>query len=201
MYQKIYVKELDMAKHKQIYRKKLPSLWRGRLLLLGMLDQMVQSYIMANSKRDVVITRSMAVATARALLKRYPNMVGSLDIENLHLAQNSFCRMGFNRRKTTSSKPHIPEGARNETELMFLCLLVKKVEEYLIPHSLILNFDQTPLKFVRAYSTTLTEQNSKQVCIAAGLEKCSVTATFTITFNGNFLGIQLIYGGKTERVY
>ena len=78
---------------------------------------------------------------------------------------------------------------------------MKKVEEYLIPHSLILNFDQTPLKFVRSYSTTLTEQNSKQASIAAGLEKCSMTATFTITFNDNFLGIQLIYGGKTEKVY
>ena len=84
---------------------------------------------------------------------------------------------------------------------MFLYSVVEKVEEYSIPHSLILNFDQTPSKFVSTSSTTLVKRNSKQVRLASGSDKRSMTATFTITLDGNFLGMQLIDGGKTEKVY
>ena len=154
---KKYEKKLDMAQHKQMHRKKLPSLRGGRPLLLGKLDQMVQSYIMAASNRGAVITRSMAVSTSRTLMKRYLDMVGNIDIENSHWTQSSFYRIGFKRRKATASKPHIPEGARKGTELMFLYSVVEKVEEYSIPHSLILNFDKTPSKFVSTSSTTLVK--------------------------------------------
>ena len=78
--------------------------------------------------------------------------------------------MGFKRRNATTSKPHIPGGARKERELMFV-------------HSIVKN-------------TTLAKQNSKQVRIAGGSDKLSMAATFMITFNGNFLGMQLIYGDK-----
>ena len=197
---KKYEKTLDANKrNKQLQKTKLPSVRRGRPLLLGKLDQMVQTYIMAASNRGMVITRSMAVSTARALMKRYPDAIANIDIENSHWAQSLFRRMGFKCRKATTSKPHIPEGARKEIELMFLHSIVRNVEEYSIPHSLILNFDQTPSKFVPASTTTLAKQNSKQVCIAGGSDKRSMTATFTITLDGNFLGMQLIYGGKTEQ--
>ena len=143
----------------------------------------------------------MAVSTSKILMKRYLDMVGNIDIENSPWTPSSFYRMGFKRRKATASKPHIPEGARKETELMFLYSVVEKVEEYSIPHSLILNFDQTPSKFVSTSSTTLVKRNSKQVRLASGSDKRSMTATFTITLDGNFLGMQLIDGGKTEKVY
>ena len=123
---------------------------------------MVQTYIRAASNRVTVITKSMAVSAAKALMKQYPDMVGNIDKENSHLVQSLFRHMGFKRRKATTFKPHIPDGAR-KTELMFLYSIVEKVEEYSMPHFLILNFDHKPSKFLPASSTTLAKQNNKQV--------------------------------------
>ena len=64
---------------------------------------------------------------------------------------------------------------------------------------MILNFDQTPCKYVHVPTTTLAERNSKQVTIKGIDDKRAITATFTINLDGNFLGMQLIYGGKTNQ--
>ena len=61
----------------------------------------------------------LAIATAKALLKRYPR----LGKENLKIerpwAQSLFRRMGFvHRIKTTGKVP--PVGAQNKAELKFL---------------------------------------------------------------------------------
>ena len=76
---------------------------------------------------------------------------------------------------------------------------MEKVERYDIPDSIILSFDQTPSKYVPVLSTTLAKRNSKQVCLEESDDKRSITATFAITMDGKFLGMQLIYGGKTNQ--
>ena len=73
------------------------------------------------------------------------------------------------------------------------------VEKYEIPHSLIMNLDQTPLKYIPAINHTMAKQNSKSVSIAGSSDKHSITGTFTITLNGHFLPMQLIHGGKTKQ--
>ena len=64
---------------------------------------------------------------------------------------------------------------------------------------MILNFDQTPCKYVPVPTTTLAERNSKQVAIKGIDDKRAITTTFTITLDGNFLEMQLIYGCKTNQ--
>ena len=64
---------------------------------------------------------------------------------------------------------------------------------------MILNFDQTPCKYVLVPTTTLAKRNSKQVAIKGINDKRAITATFTITLDGNLLGMQLIYCGKTNQ--
>ena len=54
-------------------------------------------------------------------------------------------------------------------------------------------------KYVPVASTALAKQNSKQVSIKGSDDKRSITATFTITMDGKFLGLQLIYGRKTNQ--
>ena len=75
---------------------------RGRPLLLGKLDEMVQKYIKAASNRRAVISRSMGNATAKALLVRYPGVVEMIDVENSSRAKSLFQRMGYSRRKVTT---------------------------------------------------------------------------------------------------
>ena len=107
--------------------------------------------------------------------------------------------MGISHRRKTSTKVDLPESARKEIEYLFLHEIVSKVENDAMPHSLIINFDQTPLKMVQCGNNTLAKKNSKVVTIVGAGDKKSITVTFSITLSGKFLPIQFIYRGKTSQ--
>ena len=69
--------------------------------------------------------------------------------------------MGFKKRMWNTGKAEIPEGSRKEAELLYLHNTVTIIEEYKIPHSLYMNLDQTPLKYIHAMNHTMAKQNSK----------------------------------------
>ena len=104
--------------------------------------------------------------------------------------------MDIVRRMKTTSKMPILEEAIKESGLLFRHDIVSKVKRHKIPDALILNLDQTPSKYVTVAQTTLAKKNSKSVAIAGGSDKRSITATFAVSFDGTFLPMQLIYGGK-----
>ena len=171
----------------------------GRPLMLGQLDSMVQTYLLAQSQRGCVINASIANATAHALIKRHPQCIGNIDLESSFWAKSLFHRMGFVRRRKTSSKVEIPEAARKEIEFLFHHEIVTYVEKFKIPQSLILNLDQTPLKYVPVSNETMALKGSTSVTIEGSNDKRMITGTFAITLSGRFLPIQLIYGGKTTQ--
>ena len=82
---------------------------------------------------------------------------------------------------------------------LFLIKIVQKVEKRNIPHSLILNTDQTPSKYVPTARYTLAENYSKSVTMAGGADKRAITATFFEMLDCKFLHVQLIYGGKNSQ--
>ena len=127
----------------------------GRPLLLGELDNMVQTYIIHLSNRGGVVNRAIANATAQALLIRYSYLVGEIDVSSSSWAQSLFRRMGFKKRRKTSSAVDIPGSAGKEIEYLFLHDIVDTVEKYKIPLSLILNLDQIPLKYVPIGNETM----------------------------------------------
>jgi len=168
----------------------------GRPLLLRKFDAM---YIRAMSNRGAVITWSIANSAAGALIKKYPGVVGEINLDYSSWAQSLFRRMGFTRRRKNTSKVDIPEAARKEIEYLFLYEIVNKVEKFKIPDSLVINLDQTPLKIVQCSNTTLAKKNSKNVTIVGSSDKHSITGTFSITLSGKFLPMQPIYVGKTQQ--
>ena len=87
--------------------------------MLGQLDSMVQTYLIAQSQRGCVINTSIANATARALIQRFPQAVANIDLESTALARSLFKRMGFVKRGKTSSKVEIPDAIRKEIESLF----------------------------------------------------------------------------------
>ena len=132
-------------------------------------------------------------------MERYPRLIGSVDIESSHWAQSLFGRIGFRRHQATTSKLEIPEGALKEIKMLFHHDIVTKVAKFTIPDSLIINLDQTPTKYVHVGRTTLAKRNSKTVTIKGSTDKRTITATFAISIRGDFLPMQLIYGGKTKK--
>ena len=169
----------------------------GRPLLLGEIDEMVQSYITALSSRGGLINRALAVSTAKALIERYPKHVRNIDLDSSSWNRSLFKRMGYVRRMKTSTKVDIPDAARKEIEFLFDYNIVSKVEAYNIPPGLIFNLDQTPIRYVTAAKTTLAKRSSTNVTIVGTDDKRTFTATFLINLRGDFLPMQLIYAGKT----
>ena len=55
--------------------------------------------------------------------------------------------MGFVKRMSATGKVEIPEEAKTEYQLVYLHDIVTIAEEHKVPSCLILNLDQTPMKY------------------------------------------------------
>ena len=119
---------------------------RGRPLMLESLDEMVQRYLQAYRSRGGPVNSLIAVSMTKVLITRNPQLnLDHIDLDSSSWAKSLFQRMGFKRRMKTTGKVEIPEGAKQEAELLYLHNIVTLVEEHNIPQNLILNLDQTPL--------------------------------------------------------
>ena len=78
-------------------------------------------------------------------------------------------------------------------------ILHQKWKKVSVPHSLIINLDQTPTKYVPVGRATLAKKNTETVPIKGSSGKRTVTSTFAISLQGDFLPMQLIYGVKTRK--
>ena len=116
--------------------------------MLGELDSTVQTYLIAQSQRGCVISTNIANATACALIQRFSQAVENIDLESTAWARSLFKRMGFVKRRKTSPKVEIPDAPRKKTEFLIHHKIITYIEKFQIPYSLILNLDQTLLKYV-----------------------------------------------------
>ena len=91
---------------------------------------------------------------------------------------------------STTAKVPISDNVRKEIEFVFMHKIVKKIEKYDIPHDLVLNTDQTPLKYVPVGRSTLASKNLKNVPLTGAADKRAVTATFAQTLDDRFLPMQ-----------
>ena len=107
--------------------------------------------------------------------------------------------MGFVRQMATTGKVPISEEVRKEVEMTYFHSIVTTIENKKIPKSLVINLDQTPSKYVPGCNKTLASKGVKNVSIARSTDKRTITATFSITMDGQFLPMQIIYGGKTSK--
>ena len=99
----------------------------------------------------------------------------------------------------TTGRIKIAKGAKKKAQLLYLRDTVSLVNNHNIPDSLILNLDQTKLKYIPSANHTLAKKGSKSTGIAGSGDKRYITGTFTVSLKEGFLSMQLIYGGKTNQ--
>ena len=159
----------------------------------------VQKFIKAARSRGAVINTSLAIASANGFI----NHSNGESLKHLSLerpwAQSLFCRMGYVRSFAATGKVVLPQGIKRETELLYIHGIVNLIETHKIPKSIVLNLDQTPVKYILCGKTALAKQNVSSVPVSSVLDKRMITATFTITLDEKLLPKQLIYGGKTQK--
>ena len=73
------------------------------------------------------------------------------------------------------------------------------VPKHVIPPSLIINIDKTPLSYVNTGKYTFSFKGAKNIPIKDVDDKRQITASFAASCTGQFLPIQLIYAGKAEQ--
>ena len=185
--------------------KTLPAKKRGRLLMLGEdIDKQLQLYLQKVRDQGGVITASVVVAAARGILlsndrSKLVEFGGHIELSR-QWAYSVLTRMKFVRRKATTSKSkHTP--ANFEQLKGFLNDVVSVVTMEEIPPQLILNWDQTGIHLVPASSWTMDKRGSKRVEIKGVNDKRQITAVFCGSLTGDFLPIQVIYKGKTNRCH
>ena len=99
-------------------------------------------------------------------------------------AQSLFRRMGFVRRFSTTGKVEIPEGAKRGQSCFLSTRSYQTSKKHEIPASLVMNLDQTPMKYVPCGKTTLEKQGTTTVPIHGVSDKRMITATFAIKLDG-----------------
>ena len=136
------------------------------------------------------------LAAVRKFKDQYPNL-NEISVRTFRDKYNKKLKASGNSRspakkiiKKAWTTFYVRSLGRSST--MRLCL-------HKIPHSMVINIDQTPSKYAPVSSRTLAAQNSKHVSICGSSDKTAITATFGITHNNSFLPMQLIYGGKAAQ--
>ncbi len=106
--------------------------------------------------------------------------------------------MKFVKRKAKTAKAKETNSYFEERKRQFLEDVVNTVQMEEIPADLIINWDQTGIRIVPSSSWTMALCGSKRVEIKA---KRQITALFCGNILGDFLPIQVIYKGKTNRCH
>lgn len=186
--------------------KLLPKKKQGRRVLLGeALDKKLQLYLKEIRKNGGPLTASVAIGAARGLLlaenrSRLAEFGGHIDL-NRHWAYSLYNRMGFVQRKSTTAKGKYSAETFIAEKRKFLNEVVLTVEQEEIPPELIINWDQTGIRFVSSSSWTMEEKGVKRVEVVGQSDKRQITAVLAGTIQGDLLPLQLIYKGKTLRCH
>ena len=115
-------------------------------------------------------------------------------------ALSSLKRMGFVKRKaTTKSTPSMSGEEFERAKAGFLKQVAGMVQLHNIPDSPIINLDQTGVKLVPVGDWTMAAKGSRRVEVIGLADKRQITATFAASLDGNFLPMQILYQGKTDR--
>ena len=109
---------------------------------------------------------------------------------NKEWARSVLIRIGYSKRRACSQSKILSEGLL-QIQQQYLKDTVQLKD---IPVDLILNWDQTAMKIVRA----MDKKRSKRVKIVAIDDKRMITAVFANSLSGKFLSIQLVYKGTTQ---
>ena len=201
-----YLSELSKVKEsagigEELVVHELPMKPRGRPPLLGVkIDNDLQALIKAMRSKGATINSAIVIATGKGLLLKSKRELlyeygGSITLTK-EWAKSVLRRMGCTKRRANSkSKVSVENFAELKTQ--FLLDIKACIEFEDIPYSMVVNWDQTGLKIVPNSTWTMEQKGTKRVEMVAVDDKRQLTGVFGCSLSGDFLPVQLIYGGKT----
>ena len=187
-----YQKRLDSLRKegKPVMVSVLSEKPRGRPLLIGSeLEDQVKSFVGELRSSRAVVNSAIVRAAARGiLLAKDANLLeengGGINLTKDWVNQ-LLARMGYIKRKATT-KTKISPALFERLKAQFLSDVRTVVTMESIPHELLMNWDQTRIKYVPVSCWTLEKKGSKCVEIAGVNEKRQITALLAGTLSGQF---------------
>ena len=180
----------------------IPEKKRGRPLLLGEdLVSQVRQFILELRDHGSPVSTAVVVAAAKGIAEAKDPALLAENNGPINLTRDwgkrLLGRMGFVKCKcTTAATKLMPEEFEDvKTQFLEDIETVAKLKD--IPLQLVINWDQTAVKYVPVSSWTQEKKGAKCVEIIGTDDKRQITATVAGTMSGEFLPAQLIYGGKT----
>ena len=183
----------------------LPQKKRGRPLLLGEeLDKQVQAYLTSFRESGAVVNTAITMACAEGIVRSADSNL--LAVNGGHIlitkdwAKNILHPIGFvKRRASTKAKVTVEDFEEKKDQFLLDIKAVVTLED--IPFDLVINWDQTGMHYVPVSSWTVAKEGSKRVEICGMDDKRQITAVFGCTMVGEFLPVQLVYKGKTDKCH
>ena len=146
----------------------------------------MRSYLSATRHRGGLVSRSIAITTAKALIKRNPRFNLDHSVFGNSWAKSIFSEWVTLDEQKLLLKYRFPKPFKKKQSLSSN-KIAKIVQARQIPNCMILNLDQTPSKFVPSSNTTLAPRGTKSIPVTGSPDKRTTTATFTISHDGDFL--------------
>ena len=179
----------------------LPEKRCGRPVLLGEeLEDEVKLFIQSAHENGAVVNTETVMGTARGVvLSHDANLLlengGYINITK-DWARRVLQRMNLVKRKgTTKMKVLSSNFERLKKQFLSDIHAVVAMEE--IPRQLIINWDQTGIKYVPVANWTFEEKGAKRVEITGMDDKRQITVLLLCSMDGKLLPTQVIYAGKT----
>ena len=187
----------------QGYRSKSVTISKDRTAITNWqkYDKEVQEYLVALREVGTVVDTLIVRSAGTAVIKRRdPGMLASAGgsvVLTKDCAHYLLQWMGYVKRNATTKEKNTVEDF-DTVKSDFLCDIKVVVALEEIPPELIINFDQTGLKYVPVGDWTMAKWGSKSVPTSGLGDKRQITAVFAGTLSGMFLPLQLIYEEKTK---
>ena len=176
------------------------------LLMLGQnVEKQLQLYVKKIRQQGGVVTASVVVAAARGLMMAHnrsqlADFGGHVALTRTW-AYHFLHRMQFVKRKATTSKSKYRPPDFEEMKKAFLEEVSTTVTMEDIPSELIFNWDQTGIHLIPVSPWTMEQSGAARVEISGIDNKHQITAIFCGTLTGDFLPLQIIYKGKSQRCH
>ena len=112
------------------------------------IDENMRKFTVSLYKKGCHVSHSITATAAVVLL-------GRTDDEPIPCGRSLLKRLEFRRRAATTDKVEKPESAKKGVVLQHHYCITSIVEKHNIPESLVINSDQTPLKYVQVGHFTM----------------------------------------------
>jgi len=184
----------------------LKSKKRGRPSMLpDEITTLIMKYINAIREAGGIINTAIVIAAGLGIVKRMdPQLLeynGGHVVLQKSWAKYLLAKMKFVKRKATTKKPKFTVGNFEELKVQFLIDIKAVVTMEDIPEDMIVNWDQTAIKYIPLSNWTMAQEGSKQVEVIGIDNKHQITATFAASLFSNFLPVQMVYQRKTTKCH